>query len=45
MAPGPPSTSAVQPFDLREQLQQDVLDRTERSMAVRLDRSTMVYGT
>ncbi|MGQ0775550.1 MAG: hypothetical protein ACT4NY_14215 [Pseudonocardiales bacterium] len=38
-------TSDVQPFDLREQLGEDVLDRTERSMGVRLDRSTMVYGT
>lgn len=35
----------VQPFNLREQLQEDVLDRTERSMGVRLDRSTVVYGT
>jgi len=46
MAPRPPSTTSdVQPFDLREQLQEEVLDRTERSMGVRLDRSTMVYGT
>lgn len=46
MKPRPPSTTSdVQPVDLREQLQEDVLTRIERSMGVRLDRSTMVYGT
>jgi hypothetical protein len=43
----PPSSSAAQkhPFDLREQLNEDVLHRVERSMEVRLDRTTLVYGT
>ncbi len=35
----------VKAFDLRQQLPEDVLQRVERSMDVRLDRATLVYGT
>lgn len=46
MAPRPPSATAhAQVFDLREQLREDVLQRVERSMGVRLERTTLVYGT
>ena len=39
------ATVHAQTFDLREQLSEDVLQRVERSMEVRLDRTTLVYGT
>lgn len=46
MAPPPPPTATqAQPFELREQLGEDVLQRVEHSMGVRLDRATLVYGT
>ncbi len=46
MAPRPPLAAAQETaFDLQKQLHEDVLQRVERSMGVRLDRSTMVYGT
>lgn len=32
-------------FELQKQLHEDVLERVERSMGVRLDRATLVYGT
>ncbi len=40
-----PATAHAQVFDLREQLSEDVLQRVERSMGVRLDRTTLVHDT
>ncbi len=46
MAPRPPSATAdAKVFDLQQQLHEDVLQQVERSMGVRLDRATRVYGT
>lgn len=39
------AAAQAQPFDLSKQLDEDVLYRVERSMEVRLDRATVVYGT
>lgn len=39
------ATAPIQVFDLREQLGEDVLQRIEQSMGIRLDRATLVRGT